>query len=153
MYHSTVLAGLEAFLSMRQPLQVFLFFMSGSFWLFIIVLFCYICYFYYLYVVSLIYAFGWSAFLCRIRFCDTPRCNLFLSKLHHHHHHQSLVVPPVKYNANSPYGLTADIMIGVYYICTLYWYYFHFLLSLFGWFAFCVCRIVFCTPCFVALFK
>jgi hypothetical protein len=27
--------------------------------------------FYYLYVDSLIYAFGWSAFLSRIRFCDT----------------------------------------------------------------------------------
>jgi hypothetical protein len=30
-----------------------------------------------LYVDSLTYAFGWSPFLCRIRFCDTPRCNLF----------------------------------------------------------------------------
>jgi hypothetical protein len=28
-------------------------------------------------VDSLTYAFGWSAFLRRIRFCDTPRCNLF----------------------------------------------------------------------------
>jgi hypothetical protein len=30
-----------------------------------------ICIFYYLFVDSFIYAFGWSAFLCRIRFCDT----------------------------------------------------------------------------------
>jgi hypothetical protein len=30
-----------------------------------------ICIFYYLYVDSLTYAFGWSVFLCRIRFCDT----------------------------------------------------------------------------------
>jgi hypothetical protein len=42
----------------------------------------YICVFF-LYVDSLTYAFGWSAFLCRIRFCDTPRCNIFLSKNHH----------------------------------------------------------------------
>jgi hypothetical protein len=34
-------------------------------------------FFYYLYVDSITYAFGWSAFLCRIRFCDIPRCNLF----------------------------------------------------------------------------
>jgi hypothetical protein len=34
-------------------------------------LFCYICIIYNLYVDSLTYAFGWSAFLCRIRFCDT----------------------------------------------------------------------------------
>jgi hypothetical protein len=27
--------------------------------------------FYYLYVDSLTYSFGWSTFLCRIRFCDT----------------------------------------------------------------------------------
>jgi hypothetical protein len=32
---------------------------------------------YYLYVDSFTYAFGWSAFLCRIRFCDSPRCHLF----------------------------------------------------------------------------
>jgi hypothetical protein len=32
---------------------------------------CHIFIFYYLYVDSLTYAFGWSAFLCRIRFCDT----------------------------------------------------------------------------------
>jgi hypothetical protein len=31
---------------------------------------CYICIFYYLYVDSLTHAFGWSAYLCRIRFCD-----------------------------------------------------------------------------------
>jgi hypothetical protein len=29
-----------------------------------------ICIIYYLYVDSLSYAFGWSAFLCRINFCD-----------------------------------------------------------------------------------
>jgi hypothetical protein len=51
--------------------------MCGLFWLFIVGLFCYICIFYYLYVDSLTSAFGWSAFLCRIRFRDTPRCNLF----------------------------------------------------------------------------
>jgi hypothetical protein len=38
---------------------------------FIVGLFCYICIFFHLYVVSLTYAFSWSAFLCRIRFCDT----------------------------------------------------------------------------------
>jgi hypothetical protein len=31
----------------------------------------YICIFFYFHVDSLTYAFGWSAFLCRIRFCDT----------------------------------------------------------------------------------
>jgi cell division cycle protein 37 len=41
------------------------------------VLFSYICIFYYLYVDSLIYAFGWSAFLCRIRFCDSFAVILF----------------------------------------------------------------------------
>jgi hypothetical protein len=35
------------------------------------VLGCCICIFNYLHVDSLTYAFGWSAFLCRIRFCDT----------------------------------------------------------------------------------
>jgi hypothetical protein len=32
-----------------------------------------LCIFYYLYVdsLTLTYAFGWSAFMCRIRFCDT----------------------------------------------------------------------------------
>jgi hypothetical protein len=34
-------------------------------------LFCYIFIFYYLYVDSLTYVLGWSAFLCRIGFCDT----------------------------------------------------------------------------------
>jgi hypothetical protein len=38
---------------------------------FIFGLFCYICIFYYLYVDSLPYAFIWSPFMCRIRFCDT----------------------------------------------------------------------------------
>jgi hypothetical protein len=52
------------------------FFMGGLFWLFIVWLFYYICIFYYLYVDSFTSAFGWSTFLCRIRFCDTPRCNL-----------------------------------------------------------------------------
>jgi hypothetical protein len=33
---------------------------------------CYICIFYYLYVDSLIYVFGWSVFLCRIRFFFAP---------------------------------------------------------------------------------
>jgi hypothetical protein len=47
------------------------FFMVGMFRLLIVGLFCYICVFYYLYVDFLTYAFGWSAFLCRIRFCDT----------------------------------------------------------------------------------
>jgi hypothetical protein len=48
---------------------VFLYsFMGRLFWLFIVGLFCYICIFYYLYVDSLTYTFGWSAFLCRIRF-------------------------------------------------------------------------------------
>jgi hypothetical protein len=37
----------------------------------IVELFCYICVFFYLYIDSLIHTFGWSAFLCRIRFCDT----------------------------------------------------------------------------------
>jgi hypothetical protein len=40
------------------------------FWLCIDRLLCYICIFYYLYVDSLTYAFGWPAFLCKIRFCD-----------------------------------------------------------------------------------
>jgi hypothetical protein len=53
------------------------FFMGGLFWLFIVGLFCCICIFYYLYVDSLTYAFGWSVFLCRMSFCDTPRFNLF----------------------------------------------------------------------------
>jgi hypothetical protein len=44
---------------------------GGLFWLFIVGLFCYICIFYYLYVDSLTHTFGWSAFLCRIRFYDT----------------------------------------------------------------------------------
>jgi hypothetical protein len=39
------------------------------------------------YVDSLIYAFGWSAFLCRNRFGDILVFILFLSK-HHHHRHQ-----------------------------------------------------------------
>jgi hypothetical protein len=47
------------------------FFMDGVFCLFIVGLLCYICIFYYLCVDSLTYAFGWSAFLYRIRFCDT----------------------------------------------------------------------------------
>jgi hypothetical protein len=54
--------------------QVFLFlyfFMGGMFWLFIVELLCYICIFYYMYVVALTYAFGWSAFLCRVKFLDT----------------------------------------------------------------------------------
>jgi hypothetical protein len=38
---------------------------------------------YYLHVDSLTYAFGWSAFLCRIIFCDTLVV-IFLSKYHHH---------------------------------------------------------------------
>jgi hypothetical protein len=42
---------------------------------------------YYLYVDSLTYAFGWSAFMCRIRFCDTLVVIFLLSK-HHYHHHQ-----------------------------------------------------------------
>jgi hypothetical protein len=40
-------------------------------------------FFYYLYINSLTYAFGWSAFLCRIRFCDT----LVVIFFHHHHHY------------------------------------------------------------------
>jgi hypothetical protein len=47
------------------------------FWLYIVGLFCYICIFNYLHVESLTYAFGWSAFLCRIRFCDTFVVNCF----------------------------------------------------------------------------
>jgi hypothetical protein len=43
--------------------------------------------FYYFYVDSLSYFFGWSAFLCRIRFCDTLVVIFFICK-HHHHHHQ-----------------------------------------------------------------
>jgi hypothetical protein len=39
--------------------------------LFIVGLFYYICIFYYFYVDSPTYAFDKSAFLCRIRFCDT----------------------------------------------------------------------------------
>jgi hypothetical protein len=46
------------------------------------IMFCYICIFYNLYVDSLTYAFGWSTFLCRIRFCDTLVV-IFLSKHHH----------------------------------------------------------------------
>jgi hypothetical protein len=62
----------------NQLIKVFLyFFMGGSFWLFIVGLFCYICIFYHLCVEDLTYAFGWSAFLCRSRFCDTTHCNLF----------------------------------------------------------------------------
>jgi hypothetical protein len=38
---------------------------------FIVRLFCYIYIFFYMYVDFLTSAFGWSAFLCRIRFCDT----------------------------------------------------------------------------------
>jgi hypothetical protein len=34
--------------------------------------------FYYLYVDSLTYAFGWSTFLCRIRFCDTLVINIII---------------------------------------------------------------------------
>jgi hypothetical protein len=56
-------------------------------WLFIFGLFCYICIFYYLYVDSLTYAFGKSAFLFRIRFCDTLVVILFLSTHHHHHYY------------------------------------------------------------------
>jgi hypothetical protein len=68
-------------------LQVFIyFFMGGLFWLFIFGLFFYICIFYYLYVDSLTYPFGWSAFLCRIRFCDTLSLKSFLSTHHHHYH-------------------------------------------------------------------
>jgi hypothetical protein len=51
----------------------------------IVGLFCYDISLYYLYVDSLTYAFSWSAFLCRIRFCDTLVV-IFLSK--HHHHEQ-----------------------------------------------------------------
>jgi hypothetical protein len=54
------------------------FFMGGMFWLFIVGLF-------YFHIDSLAYAFGWSAFLCRIGFYDTLVV-IFLSKHHHHHH-------------------------------------------------------------------
>jgi hypothetical protein len=36
------------------------------------------------YVDSLTYAFGWSAFFCRIRFCDTLVEIFFLCKHYHH---------------------------------------------------------------------
>jgi hypothetical protein len=64
--------------------SLFHFFMGGMIWLFIVGLFCYICIFHYLYVDSLTYAFGWSAFMCRFKFCDTLVV-MFLSKHHHHH--------------------------------------------------------------------
>jgi hypothetical protein len=43
------------------------------FWVFIVGLFCfcYLCIFYHLYVDSFTYTFGWSTFLCRIKFYDT----------------------------------------------------------------------------------
>jgi hypothetical protein len=69
--------------------------MGGMFWIFIVGLFCYICIFRYLYVDSLTYAFGWSAFLCRIKFCDTLVVKSFLSK-HHHHHHQVCSIRVIK---------------------------------------------------------
>jgi hypothetical protein len=59
---------------------------GGMFWLFIVGLFCYIYIFYYLYVDSLTYAFGWSAFLCRIRFFNTLSLLSFLRKQYHYHH-------------------------------------------------------------------
>jgi hypothetical protein len=56
----------------KVEILVFLYFsMSGIFWLFVVGFFCHISIFRYLTVNSLTYAFGWSAFLCRIRFCDT----------------------------------------------------------------------------------
>jgi hypothetical protein len=48
--------------------------------IFIVGLFCYV--FYYLYIDSFTCAFGCSAFLCRIRFCNT--LVNFFSKHHHH---------------------------------------------------------------------
>jgi hypothetical protein len=80
------------------------------FWLFIVGLFCYFCIFYYLYVDSLTYAFGWSAFLCRIRFCDTLVV-IFLSK--HHHHHRELLNPVEVL-------LTSRLVRFYSYICILY---------------------------------
>jgi hypothetical protein len=55
----------------------------GQCWLFIVGLFCCIYIFYYLYVDSLTYAFGMSAFLRWIIFCDILVV-IFLSKHYHH---------------------------------------------------------------------
>jgi hypothetical protein len=70
---------------------LYYFLMGGMFWLSIVGLFCYICIFYDLYGDSLTYAFGWSAFLCRIRFCYTLVV-IFSSKHHDHHYYGDLIM-------------------------------------------------------------
>jgi hypothetical protein len=77
------------------------------FWLFIVGLFRYICIFYYLYVDSLTYAFRWSAFLCRIKFCDTL-VEFFLSK-HHHHHHRAISFSLLRLVANHSRLIVNDV--------------------------------------------
>jgi hypothetical protein len=74
--------------------------MDGMFWLFIIGLFFYIYIFDYLYVDSLTYAFGWSAFLCRIRFCDALAIIFYLVKLQHY----KLAMSYAKQTNNSGYN-------------------------------------------------
>jgi hypothetical protein len=82
------------------------------FWLFIVGLFCYICIFYYLYVDSIAYAFGRSAFLYRITFCDTLVVIFLLSK--HYHHKDALVFYPKSAEANESLAQLLKVQAGTY---------------------------------------
>jgi hypothetical protein len=76
----------------------------------------YICIFYYLYVDSITHAFGWSVFLCRIRFCDILSLLSFLSK-NHNHHHVGLLISNI---CEGAYSSVQQVYICIYiyiYIC------------------------------------